>query len=59
MDLLMDRVEPDTIRMVGRWQSDMILRYLNTTENSFTKVLLAKMFKHGAYTLIRPTHAVN
>ena len=53
MDLLMDRVEPDTIRMVGRWQSDMILRYLNTTENSFTKVLLAKIFEHDAYSMCK------
>ena len=34
MDLLMARVDPDTIRVVGRWRSDMILRYLHTTENS-------------------------
>ena len=59
MYLLMARVEPDTIRVVGRWRSDMILRYLHTTENSVTEGLLANMFKHGAYALIPPTHAGN
>ena len=59
MYLLMEQVYPDTIRVVGRWQSDMILRYLHPTENSVTEGLLANMFKHGAYALIPPTHAGN
>ena len=59
MDLLMARVDPDTIRVVGRWRSDMILLYLHTTENSVTKGLLTNMFKHGAYALIPPTHSGN
>ena len=59
MYLLMARVDPDTIRVVGRWRSDMILRYLHTTENSVTEGLLTNMFKHGAYALITPTHAGN
>ena len=59
MDLLMARVDPDTICVVGRWRSDTILRYLHTTENSFTEGLFANIFKHGAYALILPTHAGN
>ena len=59
MDLLMARVDPDTIHMVQRWRSDMILSYLHTTANSFTEGLLANMFKHGAYALIPPMHAGN
>ena len=59
MDLLMEQVYPDTIRVVGRWRRDMILRYLHTTENSVTEGLLANMFKHVAYALIPPTHAGN
>ena len=55
----MARVDPDTICVVGRWRSDMILRYLHTTENSVTEGLLTNMFKHGAYALIPPTHAGN
>ena len=59
MTLLMARVDPDTTRLVGRWRSDTMIRYLYTTANSFTKGLLAKIFEHGAYTLIPPAHARN
>ena len=59
MNLLMVRLDPDTIRVVGKWQSNIILCYLHTTANSFTKGLLAKIFKHSTYTLIPPMHAVN
>ena len=59
MDLLMARVDPDTILLVGRWQSDTMLHYLHTTAKSFTKVLSSKMFEHGAYALIPPAHTGN
>ena len=59
MVLFMAWVDPDTIRLVGRWRSDKILHYLHTTANSFTEGLLAKMFEHGAYALIPRTHAGN
>ena len=57
--LLMARVDPYTICLVGRWQSNTIILYLHTTENSFTKGLSANMFEHGAYALILPTCAGN
>ena len=57
--LLMEQVDPDTIRLVGRWWRDTIIRYLHTTAKSFTEGLLVKMFEHGAYELIPPTHAGN
>ena len=59
MALLMARVDPDTIRLVGRWRSNMMLCYVNTTENILTKGLSVKMFKHGAYALIPTDHAGN
>ena len=59
MELLIAQVEPDTIRLVGRWRINRMLRYLHTTANSFTEGLSAKMFEHGAYTLILPTHVGN
>ena len=59
MALLMARVDPDTNLLVGRWLSDTILHYLHTTAKSFTEGLLVKMFEHGAYTLIPPTHDGN
>ena len=59
MAFIMAQVDPDTIQLMGRWRSDTILRYLHTTEKSFTEVLSAKMFEHGAYTLIPPDHTGN
>ena len=59
MALIMVRVDPYTIHLVGRWRSDTIIHYLHTTAKSFTKGLSAKMFEHGAYALIPPTHADN
>ena len=59
MDILMARVDPDTIRLVRKWQSNTMLCYFHRTENSFTKGLTANMFKHGAYALIPPAHAGN
>ena len=57
--LLMARVDPYTIHLVGRWRSDTILRYLHTRAKSFNEGLSAKMFEHSAYTLIPPTHDGN
>ena len=39
MALLMARVDPDTIRLLGRWRSDTTLHYLQTTEKIFTEGL--------------------
>ena len=52
-------LNPDIISLVVRWWSDTIIRYLHTTAKSFTESLLVKMFEHGAYALISPTHAGN
>ena len=39
MDLLMARVDPDTIRLVRRWRRNIMLHYLHTMAKSFTKGL--------------------
>ena len=57
MALIMARVDPDTIRLVGRWRSNTMLRYLPA--NSFTEVLSAKMLEHDAYVIIPPAHDSN
>ena len=57
MALLLAWVDTETIRLVGRWQSNTILRYLNMTAKSFTQVLAARMMKYGTYALIPPAHA--
>ena len=59
MALLMVWVEPDTIRLVGGWRSNMMLRYLHTTAKSFTEGLAVKKFQHGTYMLIPPAHSGN
>ena len=59
MNLLMARLDPDTIRLVGRWKSNTMLRYLHTTAKSFTEGLSAKRFEHDAYVLIPPDHNIN
>ena len=59
MALLMERVEPDAIRLLGRWQRDTMLRYLHMTDKIFTEGMAVKIFQHGKYALIHPMHAVN
>ena len=59
MALLMAWVDPYTIHLVGRWRSDMMLRYLHTTAKSFTEGLFSKMFQNGTYVLILPAHSSN
>ena len=53
------RVDPDTIRMLGRWRRNTMLCYLHTMAKRFTKGLSAKIFEHGANTLIPLAHAGN
>ena len=59
VDLLISLVDPDTIRLVRRWCSNTMIRYLHMRAKSFTKGLSDKMFKHGAYALIPPAHSGN
>ena len=59
MALLMSRVDPYTIHLVGRWRSNTMLHYLHRTAKSFTKGLSAKMFEHGAYAISLPSHSGN
>ena len=54
MALLMARVDMDTIRLVGRWRSDVMLRYLHMTANTFTEGLASHMVQHEDYALIPP-----
>ena len=56
MDLLIVRVDTYTIRLVGKWRSNAMLRYLHTTAQTFTEGLVVRMVQHGDYALIPPTH---
>ena len=56
MALIMARVDTTTIRLVGRWCSDVMLRYLHTTVKTFVEGLASRMVQHGDYALIPPAH---
>ena len=56
MALLMARVVTYTIRLVGRWRSNIMLRYLHTMAQTFTEGLAARMVQHWDYALIPPAH---
>ena len=56
MALLMACVDTDTIHLVGRWRSDVMLRYLHTTAQKITEGLASRMVQHRDYALIPPTH---
>ena len=59
MALLMVRVYPNTINLVGRWQSYMIMCYLHITSKSFIEGLAVNIFQFGTYTLIPTVRAGN
>ena len=56
MALLMVRVNTDTIRLVGRWRSDVMLYFLHTTVKTFLEGLASRMVKYGDYALIPLAH---
>ena len=59
MALLKDQVDPDTIHMVGRWQSKIMLRYQHKISKSFTEVLAVKISQNGTHAFIPYVHACN
>lgn len=52
MALLLADVDSDKIRLIGRWKSDEMLRYLHTTARPIMQNFAAQMVQHGAYALI-------
>ena len=56
MVLLLARVDTDIIRLVGRWRSDTMHRYLHTTAKSIAQGLSVRMVQYGTYALIPPAH---
>ena len=53
--LLCGRVNADTIRLVGRWRSDAMFRYLHAQALPLIRGLKRIMLTHGAYTLLPGT----
>ena len=52
MALLSARVDTDVIRLLGRWRSDEMLRYLHVQSFPLVAPLASQMLRQGTYTLI-------
>jgi hypothetical protein len=55
--LLLAQVDPDVIRLIGRWRSDEMLRYLHVQAYPLMKDYARKMLSSASFTLI-PNHLV-
>jgi hypothetical protein len=51
MALLCGWIDTDLIKLVGRWRSDAMFRYLHAQALPIIHNLARVMVKHGAYTL--------
>jgi hypothetical protein len=52
MALLCARVDTDTIRLLDRWRSDEMLRYLHVQAIPLVAPLANQMLRQGSYTLL-------
>jgi len=55
MALLCANVDTDRIRLIGRWRSDEMFRYLHTQAAPLTKDIALRMLTHGSFVLIPNT----
>jgi hypothetical protein len=58
MALLLGRVDADTIKLIGRWRSDAMLKYLHTSCRPLMQHHAPLMLTHGAYALLPAAHAL-
>ena len=52
--MLLESLYNVTIRIIGRWYSDTMMRYLHTSAHTFTEFLAAYMVQNGDYTTNPP-----
>jgi len=52
MALLCGKINFDTIKMLGRWHSDSMIRYLHVQAQPITQQLSVKMFNNGTYSFL-------
>jgi hypothetical protein len=57
MSLLCAKVDTDTIRLLGRWRSDEMMRYLHVQAFPLLAPLAAQMLHHGHFSLM-PNHPI-
>ena len=55
MALLCDNVDSDLIRMLGRWRSDEMFRYLHLQAEPLMRSFAAQMLRGGNYSLLPPS----
>ena len=55
MALLCAAVDTDIIRLIGRWRSDEMFRYLHTQAAPLTKNVSRRMVDSGDYVLVPNT----
>jgi hypothetical protein len=58
MALLCARVDSDTIRLLGRWRSDEMLRYLHVQAQPLMQKFAAQMLQGGHYSFVPAAAAV-
>ena len=56
MALLCGHVDSDVIRLIGRWRSDAMFRYLHAQALPLITPLAPTMLQHGAFTLMPDSH---
>ena len=54
MALLCAHVDSDTIKLLGRWRSDEMLRYLTVQAQPVMRDFARRMLQGGHYTLLQP-----
>ena len=52
MALLCAKVDPDIIRLVGRWRSDEMMRYLHAQCHPLMHTYASAMAHHGQFNLL-------
>jgi hypothetical protein len=52
MVLLLSNVDTDKIKLLGRWRSDAMMRYLHTTARPLVQGFAANMVSNGDYVQI-------
>jgi hypothetical protein len=52
MALKCANVNSDTIKLLGRWRSDEMLRYLHVQAEPLTRDFAAHMVRHGNYAFL-------
>ena len=57
MALLCAQVDSDTIRLLGRWRSDEMLRYLHVQAQPVMKNFARRMLEGGHYTMLQTVDA--